>query len=88
MIIICVKKRRSKKEKVNEDVELFVSMRHRLREDSTQNPLMDALAKMDPEDEPPNCRLDNVEYVKDLGQGQFGKVFQGKIAVTFFFEVC
>ncbi len=79
--------RRRKKSKLEEekkeaakDLELFsnfTTVRDRIRQDSVPNPLLAALAQLKPEEKPPQCHLDKVEYVKDLGQGQFGKVFQG-----------
>ncbi|XP_065062879.1 inactive tyrosine-protein kinase transmembrane receptor ROR1-like [Rhopilema esculentum] len=70
-----------KRQELEKDMELFTgftTVRDRIRQDSMPNPLMEALSRINPEHKPPQCRLDRVEYVKDLGQGQFGKVFQGR----------
>ncbi len=72
------------KKEAAKDTELFTNIttvRDRIREDSAPNPLMAALAQLSPEQKPPQCHLGKVAYVKDLGQGQFGKVFQGKFKI-------
>ena len=74
------KRQEYKRQEFEKDMELFTgftTVRDRIRQDSMPNPLMEALSRLNPEHKPPQCRLDRVEYVKDLGQGQFGKVFQG-----------
>ena len=85
MLLVCkhrqTKKREYQKQEANKDMEMFSSfttVRDRIRQDSMPNPLEEALAKLTEDQKPPQCELDKVEYVKDLGQGQFGKVFQGK----------
>ena len=73
--------RKLKEKNAQKDMELFTTfttVRDRIRQDSMPNPLVEALAKLSPDQKPPQCRLDRMEYVKDLGQGQFGKVFQGQ----------
>ena len=54
----------------------MTSIRDRLREDTQTNPLLDLLASSKP-GELIQYPLDCVEYIQDLGEGQFGKVFQG-----------
>lgn len=76
------KKQKYQEEEVKRDFEMFstiTTVRDRIRQDSMPNPLVEALARLTPDQKPPQCRLDKVEYVKDLGQGQFGKVFQGEL---------
>ena len=74
------KRRELEQEEAKKDLEMFTTIttvRDRIRQDSMPNPLVEALARLTPDQKPPQCRLDRMEYVKDLGQGQFGKVFQG-----------
>lgn len=86
VVILVIRARRQKtrkyeQEEAKKDLEMFTNfttVRDRIRQDSTPNPLIEALARLTPSQKPPHCRLDKVEYVKDLGQGQFGKVFQGR----------
>ena len=55
----------------------MTSIRDRLRQYSIDgNPLLELLASSKPGDLV-QYPLDCVEYIRDLGQGQFGKVFQG-----------
>jgi len=49
---------------------------HILNSESTTNPLMELLASSKP-GELIQYPVDCIEYVKELGEGQFGKVFQG-----------
>ena len=74
-------KRELKEVETIKDLELFTTIttvRDRIRQDSMPNPLVEALSQLSPDQKPPQCRLDRMEYIKDLGQGQFGKVFQGQ----------
>eukprot|EP00794_Sanderia_malayensis_P012117 gene12117-13368_t len=90
VLIVVYARRRSKrleieKKEAAKDLELFsnvTTVRDRIRQDSKPNPLLAALAQLSPDQKPPQCRLDRMEYVKDLGQGQFGKVFQGRYSLT------
>ena len=76
-----VGKQKLKEEEEKKDMELFTTIttvRDRIRQDSMPNPLIAALSQLSPDQKPPQCRLDRMEYVRDLGQGQFGKVYQGQ----------
>ena len=87
VVAVIVWKRRAvemqklKEEEEKKDIELFTTIttvRDRIRQDSMPNPLIAALSQLSPDQKPPQCRLDRMEYVRDLGQGQFGKVYQGQ----------
>jgi len=53
-----------------------ITMRDRLRAESLNN--LDArLLELSSANKPKQYRLDQVQYVKDLGEGFFGRVFQG-----------
>lgn len=74
------KKRELEEHEKKKDFEMFTTIttvRDRIRQDSMPNPLVEALSQLSPDQKPPQCRLDRMEYIKDLGQGQFGKVYQG-----------
>jgi len=80
-----VGKQKLKEEEEKKDMELFTTIttvRDRIRQDSMPNPLIAALSQLSPDQKPPQCRLDRMEYVRDLGQGQFGKVYQGRYKIT------
>ena len=55
-----------------------VSMRDRLRADSIRMLDQSKIMSLFNPDDITQYPLDRVEYVKDLGQGNFGNVFQGK----------
>jgi len=56
-----------------------ITMRDRLRAESLNN--LDArLLELSSANKPKQYRLDQVQYVKDLGEGFFGRVFQGLAA--------
>lgn len=66
-------------------LENMTSIREHIRSaDSTINPLMELLASSKP-GELIQYPVDCIEYVKELGEGQFGKVFQGIMFFTQFF---
>ncbi|XP_065652140.1 tyrosine-protein kinase transmembrane receptor Ror isoform X4 [Hydra vulgaris] len=57
----------------------MTSIRDHIRENAfNNNPLQELLASVEP-GEIIQYPLDCVEYIRDLGEGQFGKVFQGRI---------
>ena len=83
--VCCYRRRESQKKKKLYDTEMeyklenMTSIREHIRSaDSTINPLMELLASSKP-GELIQYPVDCIEYVKELGEGQFGKVFQGMI---------
>ena len=82
IIVVCavifVLYRRSKKENARAlPHKASITMRDRLRAESLKSLDSRLLRLYDP-DKLKQYRLDQVAYVKDLGEGFFGKVFQGK----------
>lgn len=81
VIILVLRHLRRKQQMYKGDHEGATSMtsiRDRIRQDSYVNPLMELLASSKP-GELVQYPLDCVEYIRDLGEGQFGKVFQGRV---------
>ena len=85
----CYRRKESKRKKKLLDTEReyklenMTSIREHIRSaDSTINPLMELLASSKP-GELIQYPVDCIEYVKELGEGQFGKVFQGMIQWAF-----
>ena len=58
-----------------------MTMRDRLRAESLKS-LDSRLSHLYDPNKLKQCRLDHVKYVKDLGEGFFGKVFQGNVEPT------
>ena len=84
LAVCCYRRRETKKKKKLYEAEKeynmqnMTSIREHIRSaDSTFNPLMELLASSKP-GELIQYPVDCIEYVKELGEGQFGKVFQGK----------
>lgn len=58
-----------------------ITIRDRLRAESSKS--LDSMQlALYGANKPIQCRLDHVVYVKDLGEGFFGKVFQGTVYFT------
>ncbi|XP_047144848.1 tyrosine-protein kinase transmembrane receptor Ror isoform X2 [Hydra vulgaris] len=76
----CTKKKRKGEQKVSfQELNTMTSIRDHIRENAfNNNPLQELLASVEP-GEIIQYPLDCVEYIRDLGEGQFGKVFQGRI---------
>lgn len=79
--IVCISRQRRNKrilfQTEMQHVSNMTSIREHLRADTvSSNPLEELLASSKP-GELLQYPLDCVEYIKELGEGQFGKVFQG-----------
>ena len=81
-VILYIRHRIRQRKFKESDLEFLTNMtsiRDRLRQYSIDgNPLLELLASSKPGDLV-QYPLDCVEYIRDLGQGQFGKVFQGML---------
>ena len=67
-----------------QELSTMTSIRDHIRDNAfNNNPLQELLASAKP-GEIIQYPLDCVEYIRDLGEGQFGKVFQGRF--FFFFS--
>ena len=79
VIVVVLWQRRQKRDAVeNANAQGTMTMRDRLRAESLKGLDSRLLHLYDP-NKLKQCRLDQVQYVKDLGEGFFGKVFQGNV---------